>query len=97
MTPGCPGTPWADIPDAADARIVGTCSRCGGLVAVPAAWAGVGPAPVACRGCGAQARGATSTPIRLPVVPMDPPAPTPEAYILPAGRGPKPRFTGGRR
>lgn len=92
------GAPWAlDIPGATDARIVGTCSRCGGLVTTPAQWAGVGPAPVRCRGCGAHARGATQPPIRLPVIPMAPPAPAPEAYILPAGQGPKPRFDGARQ
>lgn len=36
-------------------QVVGTCSRCGGLVIVPGLWSGTQPAPARCQKCRAVA------------------------------------------
>lgn len=49
------------------ARIVGTCSNCGGHVVLPALWLGVTPPVPTCWSCGA-----TAAQPHLPVIPMNP-------------------------
>lgn len=48
-------------------QVIGTCSNCGGRVAVPSVWFGVIPPVPTCQGCGATAAG------HGPVIPMKPP------------------------
>lgn len=54
-----------------DQRAIGTCSQCGGLVTVPAVWAGVIPPTPTCSACGAVAPSPWVGPI-LPVIPTVP-------------------------
>lgn len=49
-------------------RVVGTCSNCGGPVAVPTFFHSIYPPVPQCRSCGATPKNA-----RGPVIPMNPP------------------------
>lgn len=52
-----------------DRQVIGKCSICGGLVAVPQIWGGIKPPVPTCTSCGAEAE-RTDPHKDLPVIPM---------------------------
>lgn len=58
-----------------NARVVGRCSLCGGLVTVPELWWGITPPPKTCNNCGAIAQDHFYE--NLPIIPMEPKVPYP--------------------
>lgn len=53
-----------------DRQVIGKCSICGGLVAVPQIWGGIKPPIPTCANCGAEAK--QPDPYKhLPTIPMD--------------------------
>jgi len=46
-------------------RVMGTCSKCGGMVTIPTIWHGIYPPTPSCRGCGATPKNAHGPVIQM--------------------------------